>query len=596
MKLFDDCSNFPPGLRSIQLDSQLDFDSRVRIFSEFVSCLRNFSRLVYRRHLPDFNIKTGPEYLFLPHKQLPNILLKTIILQNIFEKRRELIDIECFHEELDFFDNENISRFASIYALIGKHIPEIFTITDLGLYPNLAPPVKGALPRNPLLRVINLQPSIIWQKFYTTFFSTDFLARKKPTLLVSGHSGLYLEILAKLRNDFRCYSVRNTLLDLYDASEMDQPLHHCDLEVAFEAAFGKFLNTVLPMSLFSTAFGSIFLTIVAQKMNRLISSAPAILTAVGELKAQFHSSVFLCDGLPGNVGLAIYNAMAGQGITVVTAEHGLTAGIQEMRLTNINSTEPRTTDVMLCYNKGGVAVFQSSKNKNLHSVNCGAPRETKHIAFPRLQRFLVRRSLGAKGPTVFFVSTNLLANNNGYFPKNSPDLVRYQSEKLILQGVLPFLNKTVVYKSYPSQNYLYKTHPFTDLLPAGSRTIISGNEDFRYLRAASDIIVTSAPTSTLGWAIGTRKPLVYLHSRKYNPVQDDYVTSVFRECFFFFDTSDSDWVSRLVEFLNQPMVRIEELWQEMLHRQLTHENYFLLGRAQNAGLIGADYIRKLVRL
>ena len=254
------------------------------------------------------------------------------------------------------------------------------------------------------------------------------------------------------------------------------------------------------------------------------------------------------------------------------------------------------TSTIFCYNKGGVTAFQSSKNRNLHSVICGAPRETKHIAYPRFQRFLARRSLGVKGPTVFFVSTNILTNNNGFFPKNSPDFVRYQSEKLILQGVLPRLNKTVVYKYYPSQNYLYETHPFTDLLPAGSRTIISGNEDFRYLRAGADIIVTSAPTSTLGWAIGTRKPLVYLHSSKYNPVQDDYVTSAFRECFFFFDTSDSDWVSSLVEFLNQPMVRIEELWKEMLHRQLTHENYFLLGRTKNAGLIGADYVKKLARI
>ena len=595
MKLFDRHRDFPPGLRCIGLDAELGYDRRTDTFSDFEKCLRQFSSLVYKRYLSHFNINTGSEYLFLFNKQLPNILFKTILLEELVATRQEKIQIDCFDEELEFFDNENISRFASIFALIGRRIPDWFVVKNLGRFPNLAPPVKGSMPKNILLRMLNIQPTAVIQRVLYPLHTKDF-NRTKPIILTRGHSGLFNEILPRLTKDFRLHAVRNTFDDIYAASEFSQPLRQSDLKDIFDEAFQGFLATTLPNSNFSEAFRYIFLSIITRKVNRLLNSADPLSVAVQELKTKHRSSIFLCDGLYENPGIAIYNALKRHNITVVTTEHGLTAGISRLRQMMINYSEPRTTDVMFTYNKSSSAVFTSSKNHDLVAVECGAPHETKHVRLHWVQRWLSRRVLGLTNVTIFYVSTNLLANNHGFAPPYPPDSIRYLMERMLLQNVFPNIRKEIVYKYYPSENYLFSDHPYLDFLSGNPKITIAGNEDFRYLRTAADIIITSSPTSTLGWAIGTKKPLVFLHSRKLDPLQDTDTVCAFRECFFLFDTDEPDWGSKLIEFLNQPIYHITDLWSQKIQNQTKHDNCMLLSKTRDAGRTGAAYIRQLAGL
>jgi hypothetical protein len=595
MKLFDRYRDFPPGLRGIGLDAEFDYDRRTDTFSAFEKCLKVFSSLVYKRYLSHFNINTGSEYLFLFNKQLPNILFKTILLEELVETRQEKIQIDCFDEELEFFDNESISRFASIFALIGRHIPDWFVVKNLGRFPNIAPPVKGSMPKNILLRMLNIQPAEIIQKVLYALNARHF-NQTKPIILTRGHSGLFNEILPQLIKDFRLHAVHNTFDDIYAASELSQPLKRSDLKDVFDEAFQGFLATTLPNSNFSDAFRSIFLSLITRKVNRLLNSADPLSAAVQELKTKHRSSIFLCDGLYENPGIAIYNALKRHNITVVTTEHGLTAGISRLRQMMINYAEPRTTDVMLTYNESSSAVFKSSKNYDLVAVECGAPHETKHVRLHRAQRWLSRRVLGLTNVTIFYVSTNLLTNNNGFALPYPPDSIRYLMERALLQNVFPNIRKKIVYKYYPSENYLYSNHPYLDFLSGLPKITVAGNEDFRYLRTAADIIVTSSPTSTLGWAIGTKKPVVFLHSRKFDPLQDVETVSAFRECFFLFDTDEPDWESKLIEFLNQPIHHITDLWSQKLQSQTKYDNCMLLSKTRDAGRTGAAYIRQLAGL
>ena len=130
-------------------------------------------------------------------------------------------------------------------------------------------------------------------------------------------------------------------------------------------------------------------------------------------------------------------------------------------------------------------------------------------------------------------------------------ILNLEDLKTLLQNIFPKIRKTIVYKYYPSENYLYSSHPYLDFLSEFSRITIAGNEDFRYLRTAADIIVTSSPTSTLGWVIGTKKPIVFLHSQKFDPLQDAETIKAFRECFFLFDTDEPDWEPKLIAALHK---------------------------------------------
>ena len=54
-------------------------------------------------------------------------------------------------------------------------------------------------------------------------------------------------------------------------------------------------------------------------------------------------------------------------------------------------------------------------------------------------------------------------------------------------------------------------------------TFFKGEEDFRYLRAIADIIITQSSESTLEWCIGAGVPLVFLDSDYYEPLENKEV-------------------------------------------------------------------------
>ena len=235
-----------------------------------------------------------------------------------------------------------------------------------------------------------------------------------------------------------------------------------------------------------------------------------------------------------------------------------------------------------------------SENKNLKCVECGAPDETKNIKLYSLQRLVSRKKLEVKGVTLFYASLNLLTNNNGVFPHYMPDIKRYSLERILLSNIFKNINKEVIYKYYPSQNYLYEENPYVSLVKNNKKVKLAQEEDFRYIRTAADIILTSNPSSTLGWCIGLNKPLVYLDSENYNQLEDKEVKKAFNESFFVFSYDNENWVEELIEFLNKPYSEILELWKEKEKYRIKYDEIYFLDNKKNAGQIGAEFIKGLV--
>ena len=267
---------------------------------------------------------------------------------------------------------------------------------------------------------------------------------------------------------------------------------------------------------------------------------------------------------------------------------------KKLRKNTINYCEPNTSDYILTYNEMASATFLSSSNKNLQCVECGAPKETKRLKNYLLQRAISRKRLKARSTAVFYVSTNLLANNNGFFPHYPPDHIRDRVETSLLKDVFPRLNKKVIYKYYPSQNYLYDKNPYVKLAEEIPNLVVSKEEDFRYIRTAADIILTSAPTSTLGWCIGAEKPIVYLDSPVFQPLENDLVSKVFDECFFVFNIDQQDWNERLLQFLNKSIDEIESRWQKKSIYREKYDPMYFLNKEKDAGAIGVNFIKSII--
>ena len=100
--------------------------------------------------MPSLSLNCGDGFMFLTHKQLPNVLFKAITLQEIANSCSARITLECFDEELDYYDaDKGINRFASIYALIAERIPKIFEINYIGKYQSRILEIKNTSIRTP---------------------------------------------------------------------------------------------------------------------------------------------------------------------------------------------------------------------------------------------------------------------------------------------------------------------------------------------------------------------------------------------------------------------------------------------------------------
>lgn len=595
MNLFSNFNNYPfNSSQRVSLDSYIDFSRKEAIYPILESCLNRFSQLIHNNLLPNLSLNCGDGCMFLTHKQLPNVLFKAITLQEISNSCSTRITLECFDEELDFYDTDKgINRFASIYALIAGRIPKKFEINNIGKYQSRILEIKNTSIRNPFLRFSNLPANVFWFKIARLYLKRQMF-RSGETIFVAGENGLINEILAKSGSHFEYVETYDKLRRIYDSAPLNGSVHEEEISTYFHESFNNSLDAIGLDRLFYRAFSEIALEIMNHKINKLISSAPLLIQNVRKLKDKYKASVVLSDGLYETPGLAISNAFRKNGIQIISAEHGLTAGISKLRKNTINYCEPNTSDYILTYNEMASATFLSSSNKNLQCVECGAPRETKRLKNYLLQRVISRKRLKARSTAVFYVSTNLLANNNGFFPHYPPDHIRDRVETSLLKDVFPRLNKKVIYKYYPSQNYLYDKNPYIKLAEEIPNLVVSKEEDFRYIRTAADIILTSAPTSTLGWCIGAEKPIVYLDSPVFQPLENDLVSKVFDECFFVFNIDQQDWKERLLQFLNKSIDEIQSRWQKKSIYREKYDQMYFLNKEKDAGAIGVNFIKSII--
>jgi hypothetical protein len=180
---------------------------------------------------------------------------------------------------------------------------------------------------------------------------------------------------------------------------------------------------------------------------------------------------------------------------------------------------------------------------------------------PKWQRRFARERLGldAHEPVVMHVSTYLYSGNMRTAPYIPTETFVYEFDRKIIQDVYSQIRHKVVFKQYPSQRLPHEPD-YDDAMSPRSGVVIAKNEDFRYIRAAADVIVTTTPTSTLGWCVGANIPIVWLDSRVVNPLLDDSLREQFRDSFLTIDIDQDDWMDCLRELLDRDVVKIREDW------------------------------------
>ena len=134
MNIFSRYSKYPWGPKYKKyLGTFISHKKKQEIFKSYEETINDFSELVHKRYIPNYCLGSGSRYLFLAGKQIPNILFKTLVLQEVSREAQRKVVLDCYAEELNYFDNEkNVNRFACIYALIAGELPSLLNVRNIG--------------------------------------------------------------------------------------------------------------------------------------------------------------------------------------------------------------------------------------------------------------------------------------------------------------------------------------------------------------------------------------------------------------------------------------------------------------------------------
>jgi len=342
----------------------------------------------------------------------------------------------------------------------------------------------------------------------------------------------------------------------------------------------------------SDAIVAIFLRHLAAGLVHLAARMPPLRQRVERL-LPVPGSVLITNGLFGPAGMLVHRLCREQGARVIEFEHGVTAGIAALTDMKLGFGGSPPVEKLLVCSARSVRSFNGSAAEPAQAI--GLPDQVRKTLRRPLQRRLARRALGlGPGPVVMHVSTL------PYFGNHRPGLgaptetSTFAIDRMLLEHVYPRLPHRVVFKQYPTQRFPFEPS-YETVLKLSANVTLRKDEDFRYIRAAADVLVTMTPTSTLGWCVGAGVPLIWLDSRQINPLDGDDLRMAFAQSFLFVDLDSHDWPKRLLEILNRPLEAIRADWAA---RKAARESLYgeaITGPAGNVGRRAARVIAEILR-
>ncbi len=195
---------------------------------------------------------------------------------------------------------------------------------------------------------------------------------------------------------------------------------------------------------------------------------------------------------------------------------------------------------------------------------------------------------------IMHVSTFLLGGNMRAGWDVPAESHMFDIDRALVTEVYGRLDVPVIFKQYPTQRFLHEPG-YGDLIDAAENVRFVKDEDFRYIRAAADVIVTATPTSTLGWCVGTGAPIIYLASRHMNALVDDETDRAFRESFIVVDLDDAGWTAALTKLLAGTMRDLHAEWAGRAARRGDLIERAILGPAGSAGRRAASIVADVYR-
>lgn len=307
--------------------------------------------------------------------------------------------------------------------------------------------------------------------------------------------------------------------------------------------------------------------------------------------------ILVTAGLFGPQGALLHSMAKQHGITVVTFEHGVTKGLAALSAARPEASEVKLTDWFLgCAPNAMREYGQDLDSGRFRFRAIGLPDHMKRLLRRPIQRVLARRALGLRRgkPVLMHIATWPYHGNHRSGPGVPPETSVLDIDRTLLQMVYPDLPYRVFFKPYPTQRFIHEPH-YRSLFKIADDVGFIDEQDFRYVRAAADVIVTTNPTSTLGWCVGTGVPLVWLDSRWLTPLASDDLRRKFREAFIVVNIDVPTWPQELRAMLRRDLNSVAAEWRAKGSARKALLELAITGPQGSCGRRGAAAVNEALR-
>ena len=366
-----------------------------------------------------------------------------------------------------------------------------------------------------------------------------------------------------------------------------------------DAARPTLIGGVSALGVFSERSTCAIVSIVLQHLAALLEGIGPTMQALGEaLDRAFAGSakprLLLVSAIFGPSGAQLHALCRERGIVLIDFEHGSSTGLCHSSDRRIQVSEATICDVLMSASDSSSASFRRAPARRLTIHTIGLADQARKMIWQPLQRARARRRLRLNGgdATVMHVSGLLYGGNMRAGDDSPTDHYVFTTEKKLLCEIYGAVRRPVLFKSYPSQRFPHDAR-YDELFPLPPNVRLIDRADFRYVRAAADIIVTDASQSTLGWCMGAGVPLVRLCSRVTLDLASEELNALVAEAFFTVDLDRPGWEGDLIDLLNRDVADLNREWAVKSEKRKQFLHGAVFGPPGSVGRRAAKFVAGL---
>jgi hypothetical protein len=252
---------------------------------------------------------------------------------------------------------------------------------------------------------------------------------------------------------------------------------------------------------------------------------------------------------------ALHHVCKIKDLPVISFQHGVAREVNRYNTYIQAYFEGNTADRFYTFNPAAAKISEENPFNESRNIPVGFP-----ALYQRTGSYRGRQNEAAP---ILYASTQLfIAAFNMAATRGCSDTEMARSEMRLVDNVFATLPHRILYKPYPERRFLDPDPVLEKAKDVANIEIYDKGDDLRYLMANSRVVVTGRATSTLGWCVASKKPLVFIDYPRQLPLREN-AKKAMDKAFFVFNAEESDYLSKLARFLSKSVEEIEDLWQQM---------------------------------